>query len=176
MQGTCSKERAVGGVPALPADADRALLDTRTARRACGVTGSHLRVLDSWSDFLAGQFADGASFFTGTFRDDYEWPPYTPRALFKDTKRFLKASQHRGRYFLVAERHQWRDVLHVHGLLPALEQQERLALMAMWEEHRGFARLLPATGAAFPYVCKYALKRADSAGDWVDLSGLRRQT
>jgi hypothetical protein len=160
------------------------LLDRDKARGSVRLD-RNVGLLDSWSDFLAPQFPDGATFFTFTYGDDKLAElakkrgescrfAYSPRGVQSDIRRFLKLVEYQGPHFTAVEPHQYRDVLHAHGLLGPLEDDRRHRLFTTWLGTRGRLQLLPATAGAFPYVCKYALKRADGSGDWIDLSGLRR--
>lgn len=130
--------------------------------------------LDTWADFLERFYPGGATFLTLSYSDEgaERFKAYRPAAVFGDATRFLTRLNYEGPAFFAAEEHRWRKPLHLHGLIHPLEKPDRLRLMAMWEAKRGWARALPATAGAFPYVCKYALKRNDSRGDFITLDHL----
>ncbi len=140
---------------------------------AAGLFGRDER-LDAWADFIAPFFPGEATFLTFTYSDEggERFKAYRPAAVFGDVQRFLTSLNYEGPAFFVTEEHHYRRVLHAHGLVHGMEKADRLRLMAMWEQKRGYARALPATAGAFPYVVKYALKNNDSRGDCVDLRHL----
>lgn len=129
---------------------------------------------DAWADFIEPFFPGGATFLTLSYSDEggERFKAYRPAAVFGDIQRFLTKRGYDGPAFFVTEEHRYRRVLHAHGLVHAMDKRDRLNLMAMWEHQRGYARALPATAGAFPYVCKYALKGSDARGDCLDLRHL----
>lgn len=154
---------------------DSLLLDPAAARAHYGPTPA----LDSWAAFLGGFFPTGATFLTLSYSDEgaERHKAYRPAACFGDAQRFFTRQQLDGPAFLVCERHRDRgSILHMHGLIHPLEKADRLRLMKLWEPKRGWARALPATAGAFPYVCKYALKDSDRLADFIDLRHLPRFT
>jgi hypothetical protein len=138
---------------------------------------ANLDLLDTWADWLEEQFPDGATFVTLTYSDENgaKRSAYTPRSCFRDARAWRSDLKLPRPFMFAAEPHRWRDILHLHGLLVPMDEAERRLASAYWEADRGFARLLPATPGAFPYVTKYAFKAAPGPGhDCLDLGGLIR--
>lgn len=161
-----------GGVPVqLELGCRPDVLLSRAAARA-HFGGSGLE--DTWADFIEDFFPGEATFVTFTYSDEggKRYLAYRPPAVFGDVQRFLSRRGYDGPALFVCERHQWRDILHAHGLIHGMTARDRVALQEAWYADRGRARLLPATAGAFPYVCKYALKHSDAHGDFMDLRHL----
>jgi hypothetical protein len=146
------------------------------SRAAASAFFGRTAALDAWADFLEHFFPAGATFVTLTYSDEggEAHKAYRPAAVFGDIHRFFgeKGLSYDGPAFFATEEHRYRRILHAHGLMRSLDRDERTRLMALWAHKRGWARMLPATAGAFPYVCKYALKAADGRGDCIDLTGL----
>ena len=160
--------------------------DEKAARRYASRDSSRaeMAMKDAWSEWLETLFPGDTWFLTLTYSDanGKRLKAYTPRSCFGDAHRWLKACEYREQSLFVTEPHRWRDILHLHGLLasgssmPGGDGEAAALARGLWEQSAGFARLSPAVPAAFPYVCKYAMKSGPGAGsDCVDLSGLRRQ-
>jgi hypothetical protein len=169
-RGTPGAEEPEPYLDLFPADL---LLDEKAAIRWAG---GRTPLLDSWADFVGAQFPGGATFCTFTYseKEGDRRKCYSPRSTFADLHRFFDEVGYRGRFFFVVEPHRYRDILHLHGLVYGMDEVQRHRWFGYWKSSRGRCRLVPATPRAMPYCCKYALKRADKRGDWLDLSGLRR--
>lgn len=117
---------------------------------------------DAWVAWLAPVFSDcDALYFTGTYSDEYGLAHglMLQRNVFKDFERFLESFEYEGRYIIGVERHQYRDILHLHAILegPFTAKQMRW-VKDWWSAERGHARALPVLDGCASYVTKYALK------------------
>lgn len=134
------------------------------ARGLLTATGSTPR--EAWIRWLAPTFADNDScYFTGTYSDAYGFPNglTLPRNVHKDYLRFADAhgflSLDDRRYILGIERHEFRDILHFHGIIEGpFSPDEMRYLKTMWQMQRGWAKALPVLDGCSSYVTKYALK------------------
>lgn len=148
------------------------------ARAGCSeLRAKHRATLDGWAEWLGQQFPDGSTFATLTYSDinGAARSAYTPQSCFRDAHRWVREFGNVGSFFLVAEPHKHRSILHLHGLVQPMDLETAREAAAVWEQDRGYARLLPAVAGAFPYVVKYTLKTPAGAGhDCIDLGGLRR--
>jgi len=144
------------------------------APHAAGSASGRGAVRAAWVDWLAPVFADtGSAYITGTYSDDYGYANglMLPRNVHKDVLRFLDreiASDLAGRPFICGvEQHQYRDVLHWHGIVQGEFTAEELQyLKGMWASTRGHARVLPVTDGCASYVTKYALKGDTDSFEW----------
>lgn len=143
--------------PALLTPADRAFAEIAANPR------------ESWVRYIAPRFDESACYFTGTYRDEYGTSHglMLCRNVHKDFRRFLYTLGLDDRQWVSAvERHQYRDILHLHALIEgSFTPEQRHFLKHLWERERGFARALPVLDGGASYVTKYALK-GDS--DWFD--------
>lgn len=124
----------------------------------------------AWLDFTRPRFADNDSaYFTGTYRDDYGFANglMLPRNVHRDFRRFLDRWDIPEQFIVGVERHQFRDILHLHAVIAGpFSDYDRNRLKAAWEADRGFARVLPVLDGCESYVTKYALKGDTDLFDW----------
>lgn len=129
---------------------------------------------EAWVNWLRPVFAGKDScYFTGTYSDGYGFPNglTLTRNVHKDFERFLA---HTGfldlserRYVNGVERHAYRDILHLHGILEGpFTKDEMRYLKAMWEAERGWCKALPVLDGCESYVTKYALKGDTDSFEW----------
>lgn len=162
MQGT--QERRNAGRRGTWRDADA----PRTPERS-RVRGPAPTVRDAWLHWLQPTFPDGSAYFTGTYSDAYGFPHglMVVRNVHRDFHRFLDRWHVTEPFIVGVERHQYRDILHLHGIIRGpFSEYELDRLKAAWEADRGFARVLPMTDRCASYVTKYALKGDTDAFDW----------
>jgi len=134
--------------------------------------------------FLEPRFPEGSLYFTGTYSDEYGVPNglMKVRNVHRDFRRFLGDIGFAGDFVCGVEKHQYRDVLHLHGILAPLPPRLLLAseplgdssgasmdaayLKGRWGADRGYARVLPVLDGCVSYVTKYALKGDAESFDW----------
>lgn len=125
---------------------------------------------DAWVGWLAPVFSDnGSAYLTGTYSDDYGVTNglMLPRNVLKDFDRFLESFGYEGRYVVGVEKHQFRDVLHLHGILEGpFDEKQRIWLKGWWSLDRGHSRVLPVLDGCSSYVTKYALKGDAECFGW----------
>ena len=125
---------------------------------------------EAWIRWLAPRFPSGSLYLTGTYSDDYGLAHgcTLPRNVHKDFRRWLVENDlQRSEFINGVERHQYRDVLHLHAVLAGdFDAAERERLAASWDVSRGFARALPVLDGCAAYVTKYALKVDTEHFDW----------
>lgn len=127
-------------------------------------------------DWLAPTFAGNEScYFTGTYSDAYGVPYglMLPRNVHKDVLRFLDGDTgfldlSERKYIVGVERHQFRDVLHWHGIIegPFTKDELRYLKLCWQASQRGFCRALPVLDGCASYVTKYALKGDTDSFEW----------
>lgn len=152
------------------------LMSKRRARRECGEKGHRLAVLDGWSELLGWNYGEEADFVTLTWNEKNGKNDgiYTPKAAFRKTHKVLKDAEIRTPSFLVTEPHQWRDIVHIHGLTRHLESGERNRFFLYWLHSCGTLTIRRSNAQAVPYLLKYLFKETTCGRyDWIDLSGLR---
>jgi len=119
---------------------------------------------------LAPHFQGNESaYFTGTYSDDYGFPHglMAVRNVVKDWRSFLKGLGFDGEWMLGVEKHQYRDILHVHAIVSGpYSQEDRERLRGWWAVDRGHARVLPVLDGCASYVTKYALKGDCEGFEW----------
>lgn len=124
----------------------------------------------AWIAWLSPVFQDNEScYFTGTYSDDYGYSNglTLQRNVFKDFTRFMDSFGFDGQYIVGVERHQYRDILHLHGILAGgFTKEQRQWVKSWWESERGFARALPVLDGCASYVTKYALKGDTDSFEW----------
>jgi len=149
-------------VPAVPAPTEGGMASLIMAR---GATPR-----DAWIAWLSPVFQGNDScYFTGTYRDDYGLANglMLQRNVFKDWTRFLEDAHFHGRYIVAAEKHQYRDVLHLHAIIEGPHTADEMRwLKYWWQAERGYARALPVLDGCASYVTKYALKGDADAFEW----------
>jgi len=135
------------------------------------VAGTNAR--EAWVAWLQPRFmaSEGttSAYFTGTYGDDYgfRYGLTLPRNVHRDFRRFLDELQIPTDFICGVERHRFRDVLHLHGIIQGNFTAEHLAhLKGMWAATRGHARVLPVLDGCASYVTKYALKGDTESFDW----------
>lgn len=152
------------------------------ARRHCGLSDERLRVLDGYSELLAGKLPAESDFVTITRRPsrmlDRRGAPVvrwgTPKAAFRDVHRLFRDCDVQTPSFWVCEPHRWHDELHVHGLVRRLNPGENQRLFLTSLHRFGRTSIRPANAGAVPYVCKYLFKDACCGRhDYLDFSGLK---
>ncbi len=141
-----------------------------SAVAANGGKAAGARVQSAWVAWLEPHFVDNAScYFTGTYSDEYGIPNglMAQRNVHKDWKRYLKSFGYEGKYVVAVERHQFRDVLHLHAILAGpFTDPQRAWLKAWWALDRGHARALPVLDKCASYITKYALKGDTDSFEW----------
>lgn len=161
---TRSLELVALGTPAAPAQRPPAQT-TDSLLLAPGATPR-----DAWIQWLSPVFSGNDScYFTGTYSDDYGYANglMLVRNVHKDFQRFLESFDFQGRFIVGVEHHQYRDVLHLHGVLEGPFNREQLAwIKAWWQVERGYARALPVLDGCTSYVTKYALKGDTESFEW----------
>lgn len=124
----------------------------------------------AWVSWLAPVFAANDSlYFTGTYSDDYGFENglTLQRNVFKDFGRFLEEFSFDRRFICGVEQHQYRDILHLHGILEgSFTPAQRLWVKEWWAAKRGHAKALPVLDGCASYVTKYALKGDTDAFEW----------
>jgi len=130
-----------------------------------------------WCQWLEPHFRnpDGdnehtACYFTGTYSDEYGFANGMthPRNVHKDVRGWLKEmGMDATQYIVASEPHQFRDILHCHGIVKGAFTREQLVWMQKWwATTRGHARMLPVLDGCLSYVTKYALKADTDCFDW----------
>lgn len=137
---------------------------------ACLLTSPGTTPRAAWVAWLSPVFAGNDScYFTGTYRDDYGFDNglMLPRNVFKDFARYMASWGFSGRYIVGVEQHQYRDILHLHGILEGpFTTEQRHWIKDYWEAQRGYARALPVLDGCASYVTKYALKGDTDNFEW----------
>jgi hypothetical protein len=124
---------------------------------------------DAWVAWLAPRFNEGSAYITGTYSDDYGYPNglMSARNVHKDFRRFLDEIGLDGDFICGVEKHLYRDVLHLHGIIGGdFTDPQRRFLKQWWRLDRGFSRVLPVRDGCASYVTKYALKGDTDSFDW----------
>lgn len=130
---------------------------------------------DAWVAWLAPHFTgNDSAYFTGTYSDDYGYSNglMLPRNVHKDFERFmcdegglLRVDERR--FIVGVERHAYRDILHLHGIIEGPFTPDELRwLKRLWSLNRGHARVLPVQDGCASYVTKYALKGDTDSFEW----------
>lgn len=127
-------------------------------------------VRQAWVGWLSPHFAGNDScYFTGTYSDEYGVSNglMLVRNVHKDFTRWCESFDYQGKFICGVESHQYRDVLHLHGILqgPFTKAQMRW-LKDWWSAERGYARALPVLDGCASYVTKYALKGETDSFEW----------
>lgn len=124
----------------------------------------------TWVDWLSPHFHDNEScYFTGTYSDDYGVPNglMAARNVHKDWKRYLESFGYEGKYIVAVEKHLYRDVLHLHGILAGpFTDEQRTWLKRWWAADRGHCKALPVLDGCESYITKYALKTDTDCFEW----------
>jgi len=112
-----------------------------------------------------------SAFFTGTYRDDvgYAGGLMMPRNVLADWRRFLRRHDLENHDWVVAaQRHQERDILHLHALVADCDERTRDELVADWNLTRGFSSGPRLTDGGVAYCTRYALQqvREEVTFDW----------
>lgn len=132
--------------------------------------GPREAVRSVWLDWLNPFFREGSVYFTGTYSDTYGYQNglTLQRNVAKDVERFLKrCGCDDAAYVIGVERHQFRDVLHFHGVFgPVGVSLDRDYLAGVWAATRGHCKALPVKDGCLSYVTKYALKGDFDAFYW----------
>jgi len=126
-------------------------------------------VRDAWVSFLSPRFPDGSCYFTGTYSDEYGFRHacFCVDAVQRDFRNFLKEWGISSDFICAVEKHRWRDILHLHGIICGDFTPAQLRfLQNMWALDRGFAKSLPVKDGCVSYVTKYALKDSVESFDW----------
>lgn len=137
-------------------------------------------VRDAWVRLIAEHMdtSEGA-FCTLTYSDGYGYPHglMLARNCLADWRRFLKSqglSLPANPWTCCIERHQERDILHLHALLGGVDSAEsRFGLQEAWQRDRGFCRISPILDGGVRYCAKYATKSLEAAmfeWSWRDAS------
>lgn len=125
---------------------------------------------EAWIHWLAPRFPQGAAYFTGTYQEEYgkDHGLMLARNVHHDFRRFLIECNLWDREFINGvEQHKYRDILHCHAIISGdFDKLQLAALKALWEQQRGYARVLPVLDGCASYVTKYALKGDTESFDW----------
>lgn len=110
---------------------------------------------EAWAEWL--QSFEFDTFLTLTFKPQ-ENRVVGPVGAFNAQRRYFKMFPFHIPYFSVAERHRWRDDVHLHTLAKVGDTKLEY-LWALWDQGR--SRILPLNDRGAAYCAKYLQKETD---------------